>query len=214
MKKRLIVALCVAAAAALTATPSRAAQTELLVDDDGVQCPAATFTSIQAAVDAALPGATIRVCPGTYNEVVTANKADLQLVGPSAPSGCTQPAAPNPATQAIVQASNAGGGVVNLLENGIRFQQFTVQNNPDGPGVLTGASFSGHKVTQNTVQNNVFGVSFDSDGTALSAVQQNCIRQNNRDGASSGAGIYSDQDLENADIVQTSSSTTSSPRSY
>jgi hypothetical protein len=42
----------------------------VLVDDDKVDCPTAKFTTIQAAVDAASPGTTIKVCPGTYNEQV------------------------------------------------------------------------------------------------------------------------------------------------
>jgi hypothetical protein len=46
----------------------------LLVDDDKVQCPNATFTSIQAAVLAANPGDKINVCPGTYNEQVKITK--------------------------------------------------------------------------------------------------------------------------------------------
>jgi hypothetical protein len=41
---------------------------DLLVDDDKVQCPAATFTSIQEAIKAANPGNLIRVCPGTYRD--------------------------------------------------------------------------------------------------------------------------------------------------
>jgi pectin methylesterase-like acyl-CoA thioesterase len=52
----------------------------LLVDDDKVQCPTAGFTTIQAAVDAAPPGATIRVCAGTYTEQVTI-KQDLKIRG-------------------------------------------------------------------------------------------------------------------------------------
>jgi parallel beta-helix repeat protein len=46
----------------------------ILVDDDKVQCPTAKFTSIQAAVNAANPGDTIRVCPGTYVEQVAISK--------------------------------------------------------------------------------------------------------------------------------------------
>ncbi len=46
----------------------------LLVDDDKVQCPTATFTTIQAAVNAAPNGATIRVCAGLYKEQVTITK--------------------------------------------------------------------------------------------------------------------------------------------
>ena len=38
------------------------------VDDDKADCPAATFTSIQAAVDAAASGDTITVCAGDYAE--------------------------------------------------------------------------------------------------------------------------------------------------
>jgi hypothetical protein len=204
MKKRLFVSVGVAAALAFSSAPS-AAQTELVVDDDGVQCPGADFTSIQAAVNAAAAGSTIRVCPGTYNEVVTVNTPNLSLVGPSripSASACTSPTAPDPTADAIVQASNPAGGVVNLLANGIRFQRFTVQNNTLGTGILTGASFSGHRVAANTVQNNVIGVYFNSNGTADSAVLLNCIRQNNQPGAASGNGIYSDLGLEDADIVR------------
>jgi nitrous oxidase accessory protein NosD len=48
---------------------------DLLVDDDKAQCPTATFTSIQAAINAANPGNLIRVCPGTYREQVFINKS-------------------------------------------------------------------------------------------------------------------------------------------
>ncbi len=202
MKRRLIVSVCAAAAVAISALPGHAAQTTLVVDDDGVQCPDADFTSIQAAVNAASAGSTIKVCPGTYNEIVTANTANLRLVGPRTPSACTQPTTPDPNTDAIIQADNDAGGVVNLLENGIRFMRFTVQNNTLGAGIVTGATFSGHRVLQNVVQNNVQGVYFNSNGTTASSVDQNCIRQNNQPGAAGGNGIYSDLGLSNANIRQ------------
>jgi nitrous oxidase accessory protein NosD len=47
---------------------SRAAST-LIVDDDNVECPSASYASIQAAVNAAA-GDTIQVCSGNYNENV------------------------------------------------------------------------------------------------------------------------------------------------
>lgn len=53
----------------------------LLVDDDLVECPTAGFSTIQAAINAASPGATVSVCAGTYTEDVTVNKAGLTLVG-------------------------------------------------------------------------------------------------------------------------------------
>lgn len=57
------------------------AKAPLVVDNDGVECPNAAYTTIQAAVDAANPGDTIRVCAGVYAEVVTINKNDLTLKG-------------------------------------------------------------------------------------------------------------------------------------
>jgi hypothetical protein len=46
----------------------------LVVDDDKVQCPNAAFSRIQDAVDAATPGAVIRVCPGNYAEQLAIHK--------------------------------------------------------------------------------------------------------------------------------------------
>lgn len=52
----------------------------ILVDDDKVQCPTATFTSIQMAIDSAAAGSVIRVCPGTYAEQLSINKS-LRIEG-------------------------------------------------------------------------------------------------------------------------------------
>ena len=49
-------------------------QPNILVDGGKVQCPTATFKTIQAAVDAAQSGDVIRVCAGTYPEQVVINK--------------------------------------------------------------------------------------------------------------------------------------------
>ncbi|MEV4420936.1 Ig-like domain-containing protein [Patulibacter sp. NPDC049589] len=47
---------------------SSAGAATLSVDDDGRDCPAAPYTSIQSAVDAAAPGDTVTVCAGDYVE--------------------------------------------------------------------------------------------------------------------------------------------------
>ncbi|MFD8999754.1 nitrous oxide reductase family maturation protein NosD [Streptomyces sp. NPDC059582] len=202
MKKMVLITAGMAMATAFSAVPSQAAQAVLVVDDNGAQCPGAAFTTIQAAITAASPGDVIRVCAGTYNEVVTVNKANLQLIGPAvAPTGtaCRQAGAPDPSRQAIIQSAG-GSGSVRLVENGIRFSRFTVQNNTSSYGIVTSAAHSGHQVRQNMIQNNVIGVYFQSSGTSLSEVEQNCIRQNNKPGSASGSGIYSDAGLKKADI--------------
>jgi hypothetical protein len=52
---------------ALVAAPSTLAET-ISVDNDRADCTAAAFTSVQDAIDAAAPGDTIAICPGTYTE--------------------------------------------------------------------------------------------------------------------------------------------------
>ena len=65
--------------AALSATRASTHQ-RIVVGHDRARCGDADFTSIQAAVDAANPGETILVCPGTYNEWVVITKDDLRLL--------------------------------------------------------------------------------------------------------------------------------------
>jgi nitrous oxidase accessory protein NosD len=64
----------------VTAAQDRDHKPDLLVDDDKVQCPTATFTSIQDAINAASPGSLIRVCPGTYTEQLSIDKS-LRIEG-------------------------------------------------------------------------------------------------------------------------------------
>src|SRR5262245_66168429 len=83
-------AAAAAAIALVMAQGSRAYVDTLVVDDLGDDCVGAEFTSIQAAVDAAVErGATdIRVCKGSYAESVTVPPAAAGLVihGPGEPA--------------------------------------------------------------------------------------------------------------------------------
>lgn len=68
--------------------PEASAQIAILaVDDDGLECPQAAFTSIQDAVDAAaaMPGKqVIRVCAGDYAGNVTITGDELDILGDGA----------------------------------------------------------------------------------------------------------------------------------
>ncbi len=67
MNRKSVLGALAAAIACFVAVPSAQAAT-FSVDDDGVECPTATYASVQAAVNAADPGDTVSICPGTYTE--------------------------------------------------------------------------------------------------------------------------------------------------
>jgi nitrous oxidase accessory protein NosD len=71
----LLFSICVLVPRMAAAAQDRDRKPDILVDDDKAQCPTATFTSIQAAINAATPGSLIRVCPGTYREHLFINKS-------------------------------------------------------------------------------------------------------------------------------------------
>ncbi len=58
----------IAATFVLAFSTASAGAANLLVDDDTVECPAAGFNSVQAAVNAASDGDTVVICPGSYVE--------------------------------------------------------------------------------------------------------------------------------------------------
>src|SRR5919204_3821533 len=92
------------------ALPDPPPGTTLIVDDDHMQCPNATFTRINDAVAAALPGYTIKVCPGIYTENVIVDKQLTFLGQTQASDGrCANPITPDRKHDSIVQYPNAPG---------------------------------------------------------------------------------------------------------
>ena len=174
----------------------------LVVDDDKQQCPNAAYTSITAAIAAASPGDTIRVCAGLYRETVVVDKASLSLRGATNGS-TTEPClrsddAANPARDSIIN------GEVRLEANGVSLDGFTVQGAPATPGVAlpagisTSPEFSGYAIRRNVVQNNPAGINLNSNGVDPTLVDHNCVRNNNvGEGADNTlpVGIFAEQGL-------------------
>jgi parallel beta-helix repeat protein len=90
-----------------------------VVDEDGVDCPNADFTTIQGAVDAAAPGDKILVCAGTYHERVLITQSELTLQAKGAPG------------DVIVDADLIGNGILISGARGVTIEGFTVREGHD-----------------------------------------------------------------------------------
>ena len=154
----LIGALGVAGSALLT-SPSASAATERWVDaaatsaTPGSGCGTdAGYTTIQAAITAAVAGDTINVCAGTYAGPITINKSNLVLKGAKAgvPAGPSATGNNRGGGESIIEANAAavvtyaGSTTVNTVLDG-----FTIRNlDRHGINNFTG---SGHQVINNII---------------------------------------------------------------
>jgi len=171
----------------------------VVVDKDGFatvsNCGAAvaTFSTIQAGVNAAASGATVKVCPGTYPESVIVNKP-LTIQGAQVGvDGRTRV----PSSESIVTSPTVDAGGFILAADNITIDGFELLNG-SGPGVTTNNDHSGYKVQNNIITGNVMGVYANSNGTYQSVIQLNGIHDNNNGaGSAPGNGIYEDQGTRN-----------------
>jgi len=140
--------------------------------------PGETYTTIQAAINAAAPNDTIQVAAGTYYERITVSKP-LSLRGaqygvdPTAPGART-----NPAAESVVGTTGLPGANPDVLidiagsTSGVTIDGFTLNGNPDQTNadtcvVRVGASCSNISIT-NDIMNGRFGVIFRG-GNSLEA---------------------------------------------
>ena len=193
----LTIGLVVAPAAAgkKPSPPGKGGKRVLLVDDDKAQCKKADFTTIQAAVDAASPGATILVCAGTYRESVTIAKNDLRILAKGAPRTVV--------LDGQVQTLLAGFHIQNASGNlisGFWIQNFheagILLDNGDGnrirKNVTTGAHHDGielrlgssgnviaHNRALDNLASNACGIQIRDAGSTGNVVRHNVSRNNN-----------------------------------
>jgi hypothetical protein len=154
----------------------------LLVDDNAAECPTASYTTIQSAINAANPGDTIKVCDGTYVEDVNVNKANLIIDGSGV--GSTTISGAIGGDGATVRISAASAEIKNftitrqgnnttdwnnpgLNSAGIAIQGAVVPGALIHDNILTGNrnavdinNSSGHTIRNNIIDNNRTGVFF------------------------------------------------------
>ena len=150
----------------LPAGPASACPRTLVVDDDGGQCPGATYTAIQPSIKAAHHGDTVRVCGGVYTGDVTINKAvNLVAQTPAAPAvDCVADAAADAASTTII-------GAVVLTGTGATVDGFVVTG--ASTGITSSEQGSGYQIRRNVVESNRdFGIELQSGGQRQTIVGQ------------------------------------------
>jgi hypothetical protein len=192
-----LVVVIVLADLAFSVAPASAGQPRVIVvDDDQVQCPAADYTQLQPAVNAARPGDTVQVCDGSYlGDVTVPAGVILAAQTPAAPSiDCI-------AGGAAAQGTATVTGGVTLSGNGATLDGLIVTG--ADTGITTSVDASGYNIRRNVVQSNGnFGVDLRSPGGQPTLVEQNCIRNNGVIGIPGmRAGLIGDfADVRNATI--------------
>ena len=196
MKRTLITLVALTIAAITTAAGPAESRHTFFVDDDKQQCPQADFRSIGAAISVAMPGDTIKVCPGLYSESIVVNKPDLVLEGSTTLADgapCLNgDSASDPAKNSVIH------GRVRLEAERAKLDGFTVEFAPGGDsGVYTSPSFSGYVISHDLIQQNEGGINLSSSGTQATLVMHNCLRSNNENdpAGNSDLGIFSEQGL-------------------
>ncbi len=154
-----------------------------------------TFATIQAAVDAAAAGDTLKATAGTYNETVNVTKT-LTIQG--ARSGVDARNRPGGISTESVVTGTTGGFTIDAKD--VVIDGFTIDGATGGPGISTTPTTAGDQILNNIINNNVQGILLASNGTSPTLVKQNEISNNNQAGTHSGFGIFSDQNVQDATI--------------
>ena len=166
---RAVLFLLLASTLASSATFSKV----ILVDDNKVECPTATFTKIQDAVNAASPGDTIHACKGTYVEQVSVH-ISLTI---AADNG------------AVLMPSNMQSNTTSLFDAAPLAVALLVSDATDV--TIQGLNVDGTNNGISACAPNLFGIAFqNASGTVRRTAVRNFKLATNLNGCQSGSGIF------------------------
>jgi parallel beta-helix repeat protein len=157
---------------------AKPSQARVTVPDD--------YPTIQAAVNASSPGATIFVKAGTYHEHVTINKS-LSLFGETAKN-------------TIIDGDDNGGNVVYIVADNVTLSGLTVRNSQVGSSGIRVDSRNNCNVSDSYIVNNWYGILLHQ--CSGSYLTENDIR-NNGDGIHIESFSKNDAVIGNTMIGQT-----------
>jgi hypothetical protein len=167
------------------------------------------YTTIQAAVNAALAGQTINVDAGTYPELVTVSKT-LTIRGAQAGVDARLNTRQTGTGESTVTGTTTSTGSRTsgfyITADNVTIDGFTVQGNTSeskyGAGIVIAPNHSGTHILDNILQNNVSGLRLaNNSSTNAAIIQHNVFRNNNNDGETGGRGIYTDASVSGGNLT-------------
>ena len=167
------------------------------------------YSTIQAAVNAAPTGGTVRVDPGTYPEIVTVGRSmtvDGAQAGVDARSNSRMATGNESVITGKVLSDGTISGAFYVTANNVTIDGFTCQgstsNGTYGAGIVLGPRINGSIILDNILQNNVSGLFLSNNSSTNPAlIQHNAFLANNHNGANGGRGIYTDGSLTGGNLT-------------
>lgn len=192
------VVLCTAIVATVVPGGVAGAAPSLLIVGNSKACTG-TYATISDAVTAAVPGDTIKVCAGVYNETVNVGIPDLTFVGAQTGKKGSAVRAGDLAKESVVSDVN-GDFLLGSAADGTTISGFALEGagspsvNHDAIEAFAGSS--GLQVTDDLLVGNGNGINLQNpDGSQPASITANYIWNNNSEGdlgtnGETGTGVF------------------------